>query len=310
MRSLFLTSTAVFAFTLSGCDKPRGSDVAGDPGPDEVDRSIAAATDGAGRIKYAWLDELARRDPASAQSHSPSDFAAVEIGKRAEALTRRFEQKASQPDVTGYWRFIGDVLARLPQEDWLRYRERLAAAMLRARREDVAEQKKLILRMADMGAAAGPVLAHATKDGFIHYEIALATCRAGASVAPHMSKTLLMHWKEGNSPHLVNFKERRRWRKRGWLRELRKDLDRAAWERCTEDGKKNGPPANIAFSVCWALPEATPEASPTYLALRRMGLGAEADAMMRHNYSRHWKKTYAAIGPASSPNVCGESKEM
>lgn len=291
--------------------KPRGSEVAEAPGPDEVDRLIAAATDRAGNTKYAWLDELALRDPAFAQSHSPSDFAAVEIGKRAEALTRRFELKASQADIAGYLKFIGDVLARLPQEDWVRYRGRLAAAMLRSRREDVEAQKKLILRMADMGGDVGPVLAHATSEGFVHNEIAIATCRAGEPVAPYMAKRLMAAWKVSNSPQLIGFNEGSRWRRdRGWRGELRRELRREEWDRCTENGKKYGPPANIAFSICWAIPDSSPEASPTYLALRRLGHGTEADAIMRHQYSKHWKKTYAAIGPASPAKVCGESKEI
>ncbi len=292
--------------------KPRGSDIAGALGPDEVDRLIASATDRAGSTKYAWLDELARRDPSLDNSHSPSDFAAAEIAKRAEALTRRFELKASQADIAGYWKFIGDVLARLPQDDWVRYRGRLAAAMLRARREDVAAQTKLILRMAEMGAAVGPVLAHATSDGgFVHNEIAIATCRAGGPVAPYMAKRLMAAWKVSNSPQLIGFNEGRRWRRdRGWRGELRRERRREEWERCTENGKKYGPPANIAFSICWAIPDSRSEASPTYLALRRMGLGTEADAIMRHQYSTHWKKTYAAIGPKSPAKVCGESKEM
>lgn len=290
--------------------QPRGSDVSGVQGPDEVDRLIAAATSQSGSFKYAWLDELAQRDPTSTQNLAPSLFAPAEIGKRGEALTRRFELKASQADVAGYWKFIGDLLARLPQDDWVRYRERIAGAMMRAPREEVLNQKKLIHRMADMGAGAGPVLAHVTSDGFIHNEIAIATCRAGAPVAPHMAKTLMAAWKTSNSPQLVGFKESRRWRDTGWRRGWGRELRREAWERCTEHGKKHGPPANIAFSACWAIPQSRPDASPTYLALRRMGLGAEADAMMRHQYSKHWKKTYASIGPSSPAKVCGESGEI
>lgn len=290
---------------------PRSDGFAGLAGPPEVDRLIDAAIARSGGAKYAWLDELAKGDPASDHSHYPSGFAAVEIGKRAEALTRRFEIKASRADTTRYWRFIGDLLARLPQDDWLRYRERIAAAMPRAPREALMEQKKLILRMADMGAAVGPVLAHATSDGFVHNEIAIATCQAGAPVAPYMAKTLMAAWKVSNSPQLVSFESRRRWRRdHGWRGGLRGELRRRQWERCTEHGKKHGPPANINFSACWAIPDSRSEASPTYLALRRMGLGAEADAIMRHQYSKHWKKTYAAIGPNSPAKVCGESGEI
>lgn len=289
----------------------RGEGLAGLAGPREVDRLIEAAIGRSGGTKYAWLDQLAQRDPASDHSHYPSGFAAVEISKRAEALTRRFEIKASQADTAPYWGFIGDLLARLPQDDWVRYRARIAAAMLHAPREGVMEQKKLIHRMADMGADAGPVLAHATSDGFIHNEIAIATCRAGAPVAPYMAKRLMAAWKVSNSPQLIGFDERRRWRRdHGWRGELRRERRREEWERCTENGKKYGPPANIAFSMCWAIPDSRPEASPTYLALRRMGSGAEADAVMRHQYSKHWKKTYAAIGPNSPAEVCGESGEI
>jgi hypothetical protein len=291
--------------------RPRGTDVSGVPGPDEVDRLIEAAMVESGGIKYAWLDELAQRDPVDDQGLSPSRFAPAEIAKRAEALTRRFEQKAPQASTARYWKFIGDVLVQLPQDGWLRYRDRIAAALLRAPREAVMEQKKLILRIADMAAAAGPVLAHATGDGFVHSEIAISTCRAGAPVAPYMAKRLMAAWKASNSPQLVSFESRRRWRRvHGWRGGLRGELRRKEWERCTEHGKKYGPPANIAFSVCWAIPDSRSEASPTYLALRRMGLGAEADGIMRHEYSRHWKKTYASIGPASPAEVCGESGEI
>ena len=195
--------------------------------------------------------------------------------------------------------------------DRVKYRARIAAAMLLAPQDQVKEQKKLLLRMADMGAAAGPVLAHAAGQGFVNHELALATCRAGAAVAPHMGKALMANWKASNSPQLVGFDEHRRgWRRRGWSRRAFRELRRDAWERCTEEGRKHGPPDNIAFSACWAIPEATSEASPTYLALRRMGLGAEADAVMRHQYSRHWKKTYGSIGPGSPAKVCGESTEL
>jgi len=289
---------------------PRGNGGSDVPGPDEVDRLIASATSQSGAIKYAWLDELAQRDPASGQDFSATRLAPAEISKRGEALTRRFEQQAPQADRARYWETIGDLLALLPQPGWVRYRDRIAAAMVLAPREQVMAQKKLIHRMADMGASAGPVLARATSDGFVHDEIAIAACRVGAPVASQLGRTFLASWERSNSPQLVSYESKRGRRNRGLGRLFGHDARREAWERCTEDGKKYGPPANIALSICWAYPDTRSEASPTYLALRRMGLGGEADATMKHQYSIHWKKTYAAIGPSSPAKVCGESREM
>lgn len=290
--------------------RPRGANAVDMLGPDEVDRLIEVATTKAGNSKYAWLDGLTQRDPSSDENLSASHFEPLEIAKRGEALTQRFEQMAPQADKTRYWRFVGELLARLPQSDWVRYRDRIAAAMVRAPKEEVVSQLKLIHRMTDMGANAGPVLALATSSDRYQNEIAIAACRVGAPIGAQLGQILLADWAIDNSPRLVAFDTRRRRGERGLRGEWRFEQRREAWERCTEDGKKNGPPPDITFSACWAIPESTPDASPTYLALRRMGLGAQADAMMMHQYSIHWKKTYATIGPASPAEVCGESREM
>jgi len=286
--------------------RPRGDDVSDVPAPDEVDRLITLATTQAGKIKYAWLDDLAQRDPASNQNLHAARFAPAEIAKRGEALTRRFEQMAPQAAGARYWNLIGESLALLPQQDWVRYRDRLAAALIRAPREQVVAQKKLIFRMSDMGVGAVPVLLRASGDGIVSNEIAIAACRIGAPIAPQFGQTLLASWQRRNSPQLMDFDSRRGLGRRGrgniWRRQV--------WEHCTAEGKKYGPPDDITFSACWAIPETNSEASATYLALRRMGLGKEADAMARHQYSIHWKQTYAAIGPSSPAGICGKSEGM
>jgi hypothetical protein len=288
--------------------RPLSTNFTGMPGPDEVDRLIASATAKSNSSKYVWLDMLAQRDPPSDENLSADRFEPTEIAKRGEALTRRFEAMAPQADKQNYWGFVGQLLARLPQQDWALYRDRIAAAMMSAPREGVATQIKLIHRMTDMGASAGQVLARAYSVEGNKSEITIAACRIGAPGAPHLGKALLASWKTSNSPQLVDFRPSRRHR---WTNKIIWDpIARERWERCTEDGKKHGPPENITFSACWAIPDTTPEASPTYLALRRMGLGAEADATMTHNYSIHWKKTYASIGPNSPAKVCGESELM
>lgn len=294
---------------------PRRADDADMPGPDAVDRLIASTLAKSGGVKYAWLDELALRDPATDPTMAATRFDPAEIAKRGEALTRRFEQMAPKADTAPYWGMIGHLLARLPQREWVLYRDRIAGAMMQAPKDQVSAQIKLLHRMTDMGAAAGPVLARAYGEDRFRNEIAIAICRTGDPIAPHLGKALMASWKATNSPRLTNFHPKRRWRDRrfgvtgftpGWRSEQR----RKRWEQCTAHGKEYGPPANIAFSACWAYPATTPQASPTYLALRRMGLGDKADAMMKHQYSIHWKKTYGTIGPSSPAKVCGESQEM
>jgi hypothetical protein len=290
--------------------RPRSAGSAGMLGPDDVDRLIGISVAKSGSFKYAWLDILVQRDPSSTENLSAAKFEPTEIAKRGEALMLRFEEMAPRADKARYWRFVGELLARLPESDWLRFRDRIAAAMMLAPPRETVAQLKLIHRMTDMGSDAGPVLAHTYSADLYKNEIAIAACKVGAPIAPHMGRALLASWAAQNAPQLVGFNENRRWRERGLHREWRREQRRQEWERCTEDGKKNGPPADITFSACWAVARATPDASPTYLALRRMGLGTQADDMMKHEYSIHWKKTYDAIGPSSSPTLCGESKEM
>ncbi len=286
--------------------QPRNGQFANLPGPGEVDRWIAASIASVDTPNFAQLDVLAETGQLPANSSfSAHQIAPTEIAKRANKLVGQFENLIPSANAN-HLNDVGTMLARLPQDNWVRYRKRIMAALMVAPKDMLDHQPQLVLRLAELGADAAPLLARASSEKHIRNYAEIAACRIGASANQQLRDNFLASWKISNLPHLKYAFERRdrdTFNGRGIMARQR-------WKRCFEDGKANGPPDDITFSACWYYPETGPEASRTYLALKRMGLGPEADAIARHQYSRHWKKTYALVGPQSDPKICGTEKDI
>lgn len=232
-------------------------------------------------------------------SFSIAELDKKEIANQAEPMIRQFEAHRADPHGHRISEQLPTILAHLPMAEWKRYAPRLLKAVSRNPDPENPTRGPLIARLTDQGAAAAQVYATLFDPGLVPFEYAAAACLIGPKATPAYQEAIMASWRAENRvkpPQQGHIN--RRWR--GPLRQARLELCQKEWARedLREDQKRIGP-----YS-CWVAPQLSSSGKNIYLALRRMGLGAEADSIARHKQRVFMERDFRDVGPHSSPDVC------
>jgi hypothetical protein len=179
------------------------------------------------------------------------------------------------------------TLALLPEADWRREAPGILAIVDRHPPLDADGQGDLMLRLADLGPAAIPLFAQSIGAQPLPDTVLVGACKFGAAAQPALGARLIEEWGRANLPRLA----------RGPHRSL-------IVRECVKNGERIGPPDDISFSPCWKKATLSDRDARVYLTLKRMGLGARADAMAKHDRAKKYADKYAGLGPASPASIC------
>lgn len=269
------------------------------PDQTQSEALIAASRAGGNARALSALQQLAATGKLPRdRGFSLAELDRREIAKQAEALTRQFELSRSDPQGHQFSDELTDLLAHLPAAEWQHYAPRLLRAIGRNPDPKDPTRGPIILRLTDQGAAAADVYATLLDPGRMPFDYAAAACLIGPKATPAFRKAVMEAWRSENRLRPPRRRVVNRWR--GPVRQARYKQCQKEWARddIPEDLKRTGP-----YS-CWSSPQLSSSGKNTYLALRRMGLGAEADSIARHKQRVFMERDFREVGPNSSPDVC------
>ena len=193
---------------------------------------------------------------------------------------------------------LSRTLALLPDDEWARRAPQILSLFGRHSPVDADDTSELLIRLSELGAPALPVLtnAHSTLDPRLPTATIIGACKIGGPAAGALGQRLLEDWRRANLPV------------RKGPRAGGKGLRFIEYRKCVEEGERNGPPQDGNLGVCWQKPTiTTTRGRALYLALKRLGLGADADRMAKHMRTARWKRDWGNIDPSSPINVCTDN---
>lgn len=259
--------------------------------PAQVDRLIAERTAIHVQSSDRQIAELAANGRLGKNDVLFVDrVVAADITRNASALTRQFERGLSGADPYAQTALISDLLARLPEAEWvLHRREFLSILMANRQWRSIDGYQRMTLRLSDLGVDAAPLIVRLASEPALQPHVSAAACRIGPAATPQLRRAMLDAWKKDNQPV--------------WDRPRKGVLQKQLCEK----QRTQGPPDDATFKTCWRKPDASKH---LYQALKRMGEGDQADAMAKHRDVRGFQRRYGAISPASPASVCPKEDEL
>ncbi|HEX4848098.1 MAG TPA: hypothetical protein VFV30_08135, partial [Novosphingobium sp.] len=272
-----------------GLPKRRPGDPA-PPGKDLVDTWIEASRQRMTAATGQMVDVLA----ATGKLPTGSNFVAQRvdpqaISRNAGPLMQQLDRGLGDDQSGVETAVITRTLALLPEADWRREAPGILAIVSRHRPLDADLHGDLMLRLVDLGPAAIPLFARASAAQGLPDTVLVGACKFGAAAQPALGPRVIEAWRRANLPQLKRRPSRSAF---------------TGYRQCVKDGERNGPPEDIAFSPCWRQATLSDRDVRIYLTLKRMGLGAQADAMARHDRAQKFASKYAGVGPNSPATIC------
>jgi hypothetical protein len=221
------------------------------------------------------------------------------IAASATQIVGQFVEEQKKPsDPNGVRRkAIGDLLARLPAEDWQRQGQAITAAL--AKYPVYPGSDQLVARLGELGANAIPAIENLMADqvheqGRVEYSLAKSACTVGALGGRRFGPHLLQSWTAANefvqlsSPNngIGITKPYRHYRN------------------CLKRPKPQGEKLGLLDRACWRRSSLTYHDREVYLALLRVGMRPEADRFAKHDQTRRFHSRAIRVGPNSSASVC------
>ena len=280
-----------------GLAKGHGA-AAGLPGKDEVESLVAANLHRATAATIKALEALAATGRApDGFPYAASKVPPAAIAANADGLIQQLDLSLARKSSVIRPIDLARTLALLPDVEWARRAPQILSLLGRHSPIDGDSTAELLIRLSELGPPALPVLAQATSTRGLPTATVIGACKIGPAATPVLGPALLEDWRRENVPIRRSPNS-----SGGGLRSLN-------YRACVEEGERNGPPED-ANDVCWQKPTIwTAHGKALYFALKRMGLGADADRMAKHVRDASWKRDWGDIGPSSPVDACTDDLE-
>ena len=269
------------------------------PDKEETDRLIAEISERHLAAVAEWVAELAATGklPGDREKFSTWQIPPSVIAANAELLLHQLDLGLAPDGYANNRRVISGLLAALPEDEWTRRSPQILAMLKRHSPLEERDTFALLVRLSEIGPAALPILAKVTSTRDLPTATVIGACKIGQDAVPVLGQRLLEDWRRQNIPIRRSPNS-----SGGGLRSL-------DYRACVEEGERNGPPEE-ANDICWQKPEiSTSHGHALYFALKRMGMGDDADRMAKHLRAARWERDWGNIGPSSPVNVCTDNLE-